>query len=102
MGIQDKVIVVSWARRVIGKYRMMETVQAKMDIINHRVKEVIGLFTPLVNKEIPFFWEEKWPLLTQEEYLEKLVHRRSDHSEFEDMQHTLSGPIVFNKLAGEF
>ena len=50
MGMKDKVVVVSCARRVIGKYKMMETVQAKMDIINHRVKEVISFFNPLVNK----------------------------------------------------
>ena len=93
MGIHEKVVVVSWARRVIGKYRTMETVQAKMDIINHRVKEVISLFNPLVNKGIPFFWEEKGPLLTQEKYLEKLVHRGSDHKKFEDMQHALSSSI---------
>ena len=93
--------MVSWARRVIGKYKIMESVQDKMDFISHRVKEVISLFTPLVNKGIPFFWEEKGPLLTQEKYLEKLVHRRSDHNKFEDMQHALSGPVVFNKLAGE-
>ena len=31
-----------------------------------------------------------------------MVHRRSDHSKFEDMEYTLSRPIVFNKLAGEF
>ena len=85
MGIRDKVVVVSWARRVIRKYRMMENVQAKINIINHRVKEVISLFNPLVNKGIPFFWEEKGPLLTQEEYLEKMVHRRSDHNKFEDL-----------------
>ena len=59
MGIEDKVVVVSWARRVIGKYRMMETMQAKIDIINHRVEEVISFFISLVNKGIPFFWEEK-------------------------------------------
>ena len=94
--------MVSWARRVIGKYIMMETVQAKMDIISHRFKEVIGLFTQMVNKVIPFFWEEKGPLLTQEEYLEKLVHRRSNHNKFEDMQQALSEPVVFDKLVGEF
>ena len=31
-----------------------------------------------------------------------MVHRRSDHNKFEDMQHALSGPVVFDKLAGEF
>ena len=42
MGIEDKVVVVSWARRVIGKHRMLETMQDKIDIINHRVEEVIS------------------------------------------------------------
>ena len=63
---------------------------------------MVSLLTPLVNKGIPFFGEEKGLLSTQEKYLEKLVHHRSDHSKFEDMQHALSGPVVFNKLAGEF
>ena len=63
---------------------------------------MIELFKPLVNRGIPFFWEEKGPLLTQEEYLEGLILRRSDQSSFGDMQHALSGPIVFEKLAGAF
>ena len=62
----------------------------------------MSLFIPLVNKGIPFFWQEKGPLLTQEEYLEKSVHCRSDHNKFEDMQHALSGPLAFQKLAAEF
>ena len=41
-------------------------------------------------------------MLTEEEYFEKLVHRRSDHNKFEDMEHALSGPILFDKLAREF
>ena len=63
---------------------------------------MISLINPLVNKGIPFFLEEKGPLLSQEEYLEKLVHRRSDHNKFEDMQHALSGPVLFDKLVREF
>ena len=55
--IQDRVVIISWARKVIGKYIMLDTVQAKVDIIGHKVKEVINLFTPLVRKGIPFFWE---------------------------------------------
>ena len=78
---------------------MLDTVQAKVDIISHRVKEVTNLFTPLVNMAIPFFWEEMGPLLSQEEYLEKLVNCRSDQSKFQDMQQALSGRVVFVKLA---
>ena len=72
-GIQDIVVIASWARKVVGKYIMLDTTQAKVDIIIHRVKEVTNLFTPLVSRGIPFFWEEKGPLLSQKEYLDKLV-----------------------------
>ena len=74
---------------------MLDTVQAKVDFISHKVKEVINLFTPLVSRGIPFFQEENRPLLSQKEYLDKLVNCRSDHSKFEDMQQAMSRRVVF-------
>ena len=73
-----------------------------MDIISHKIKEVDDLFNPIVNRGIPFFWEEKGPLLSQKESLHKLVNCRSYYSKCEDMQQDLSGRVVFDKLAGEF
>ena len=87
---------------MVEKYIILDTVHAKVDIISHKVKEVTKLFTPLVNRGIPFFWEEMETLLYQKEYLEKLVNYRSDHSKFEDMQQALFGRVVFDKMAGEF
>ena len=81
---------------------MLDTVQAKMDIIEHKVKEVIRLFKPLVDRGIPFFWEEKGPLLSQNYYLEWLVSFQSDNSKFRDMQQSLLGRTVFYKLGIEF
>ena len=81
---------------------MLDTVLEKIDIIDHKVKEVIKLFKPLVDRGVPFFWEEKWPLLSQKEYLEKFVSCRPDNSKFRDMQQSLLGTIVFDKLVGEF
>ena len=81
---------------------MLDTLQDKVDIISHKVKEVIKLFTPLVRRGIPFLLEEKGPLLSQKEYLDKLVNCRSDHTKFEDMQQALSGRVVFDKFAEEF
>ena len=40
--------------------------------------------------------------MTQEEYLERLILRRSDQSSFGDMQHALSSPVLFEKLAKSF
>ena len=100
--IQNRFVIIYGARKVVGKHRMLDTVQAKIDFIDLKVKEVIELFKPLVNKGIPFFWEEKGPLLSQKEYLDKLVNCKSDHSKFEYMQQALSGRVVFDKLAEEF
>ena len=70
---------------MVRKHRMLDTVQAKIDIIDHRVQEVIKLFKPLVSRGIPFFWEEMEPLLPQDEYLERLILCRDDHNKFGDM-----------------
>ena len=63
-GIQNRVAVVSRVRKVVTKHMMLETTWAKIEVIEHKVLEVIKLFKPLVSKGIPFFWEEKGPLLS--------------------------------------
>ena len=49
-GIQNRVVVVSGARKVVAKRRMLETVQAKIKFIEHKFLEVINIFRPLVRK----------------------------------------------------
>ena len=88
-GIQKRVVVVSRARKVVAKHRMLEIVRAKIEAIEHKVLKVIKLFKPLVIKVLPFFWEEKGPLLSQKEYREYLVHCRLDNSKFGYMQQSL-------------
>ena len=66
--IQNRVVVVSGARKVIAKNRMLETVQAKIEVIEHKVKEVIRLFKPLVGRGIHFLLEWKGHVLSQKEY----------------------------------
>ena len=53
--IQNIVAIISRARKVIAKHRIINTVHAKIGIIDHKVKEVIKLFKPLVNRGIPLF-----------------------------------------------
>ena len=66
-GIQNRVAIISGARKVIAKHRMLDTILAKIDIIDHKVREVIKLFKPLVERGVPLFWEEKGPLLSQKD-----------------------------------
>ena len=54
-GIQNSVAIVSGATKVVAKHRMLETVRAKIEVIEHKVLEGIKLFKPLVSKGLPFF-----------------------------------------------
>ena len=63
--IQDRVLVITWARKVVNKHRHLETVEAKVNFMHNQVKEFILRFSPLFKIGIPFFWEENRPMLSQ-------------------------------------
>ena len=67
-GIQNRIVVVFGARKVVAKHRMLETVWAKIEVMEHKSREVIKLFKPPVSKGLPIFWEEKGPLMSHKEY----------------------------------
>ena len=52
---ESKTKTLNILRKVIAKHRILEIVRAKIDVIEHKVKEVIKLFKPLVDRYIPFF-----------------------------------------------
>ena len=60
------------------------------------------MFDPWFKKGLPFFWEEKGDMLTQEEYQDKLIECISDHINFAGMHQSLSGKTIVDKLADEF
>ena len=67
--------------------------------MNHQIKEFIKLFSPLFKRGLPFFWEEKGGMWSQKDYNDRLINSILDHKQFEDMQQSLSGKIVVDKLA---
>ena len=87
---------------MVRKYQHLDTIQEKIDIMNHQIKEFIKLFSPLFKRGLPFFWEEKGWMLSQKDYNDRLINCRLDHRQLEDMQQSLSGKIVVDKLAGDF
>ena len=56
----------------------------------------------LFQKGLPSFWKEDGRLLSQAEYEDLLVKCRLDHTKFEDMNQSLSGKTVVDKLAVDF
>ena len=79
--IQSRVSIIFGGRKVIAKHRMLDTIQAKIDIIKHKVKEVIWLFKTLVDRD-SFLLGREGTLLSQKEYLEHLVNYRSNNIKF--------------------
>ena len=63
--LQDRVLVITWERRVVNKYQHLETVQEKIDFMHNQIKEFIELFNPLFKRVLPFFWEEKGGMWSQ-------------------------------------
>jgi len=51
--IQDRFLVVTWARKVVNKCHHLETVQAKIDDMHYQIKEFIELFNPLFRRGVP-------------------------------------------------
>ena len=53
--LQNQVVVISGARRVKTKHRMMETVQAQIDVTDHKLREILRMLKTLVSRGLPFF-----------------------------------------------
>ena len=85
MKIKDIITMITCARKVVEKNQHIETMQAKIDIMQHHVNIFKGSFVSLFQKGLPFLGEEDRKLLTQVEYQDLLVKCRLDHKKFEDM-----------------
>ena len=92
----------TWARKVVKKYHHLDTVHVMVDILTHQVKLFNDMFDPLFKKGLPFFQKEKGAMLTKDDYYEILIERRLDHTKFADMDQSLSGKVIVDKLADEF
>ena len=52
-------MVITWARKVVNKYHHLATVEEKIDVMHHQIKEFIELFNPLFRRGLPFLWKKK-------------------------------------------
>ena len=100
--INDRITMITWAKKLVGKHHHIDIVQAKIDIMHYKVKVFKGSFVSLFQKGFPSFWEEYGRLFSQVEYQALLVKCRLDHKKFEDMNQSLLEKNVVDKLAVDF
>ena len=60
------------------------------------------MFKTLANRGLPFFWEERGPLLAQKDYKDFLLDYQSYHKKFGDMEQVFSRKVVFEKVENDF
>ena len=89
MDIKDRIEVITWARKVIGKHHHIESVQAKANLMRQQVKSFKGLFIELFKKVMPSFWDEHGTFISQSKYQVFLVKPRFDCKMCEDMTQPL-------------
>ena len=57
--IMNMISIITWDRKVVNQHHYLDTIEAKISIMEHEVKYFIEMFNPLVKMGPPFFWEEK-------------------------------------------
>ena len=78
-------------------------VEVKWNFMRKQADDFAEKFKPLVQRGLPFLWEEKGPMLSQKEYYDRLVECTRDHRKFKDItQQSLSSMTMIRKLSGEF
>ena len=59
-------------------------------------------FKPLFDKGLPTFWYNNDNLFNKDDYDNLLTHQRVNHDKFQDMEGTVKGEDILNKLEDDF
>ena len=89
-------------QRIIDKEVELKKVKAKIEELQKEIKEVYAILKPLNEKGLPYFWDEDNILLKKDEYDNLIVLKRNYHSQFENLEGTLKGEVVAQKLGDSF
>ena len=89
-------------QRVIENEELIHKVHDKRKIIQEEIKTVYVVFKPLMDKGLPYFWDNENKLLKNDRYDNLIVTKRNDHSSFEDLEGNLRGEVLVAKLGDVF
>ena len=68
MGIKEKIMVITWERKIVGKHHHIESVQAKVDQMLQHMKSFKDLFIEIFHKRLCYFLDADGKLISQYEY----------------------------------
>ena len=91
-----------WANKFIHKHHLMKMVQDRTDEMVAQVDNFKQEFKELFEDSFPSFWDEEGRMFLQEHYHNSLVQNRMDHSKFDDLEKSLTGKTIVDKLTEDF
>ena len=100
--IHDRFQMILSVQSIIDKDIALQKFKMKIEELQKEIKDVYSLFKPLIEKGLPHFWDEDNCLLKKEDYDNFLVHKRNDHSQFENLEGNLRGEVMVEKLGDIF
>ena len=102
IGVKYRNALIIWARIIITKHNLSNSVQNKASQLEKSVRDFKDLFEELFINGLPSLWYGKGKLHEQESYNALLTQTRMDHSRFEDLDEVLKGETVVEMLAIDF
>ena len=89
--INDRYQTTMLLQRVVDKEELANKVHTKIEALQKEIKEIYALFKPLMEKGLPYFWDDQNELLKKEQYENLIVAKRNDHAQFDDLEGNLRG-----------
>jgi hypothetical protein len=102
IGVKEKKTLIIWARRIIAKHNLLNSVQTKVVQMEQSIQEFKDTFEQLFVKGLPPFWDGKGILQDPEQYKSLLTQCRMDHSKFDDLEEKLKGPSLVEYITTDF
>lgn len=100
--ITDRYQTIILLQRVIEKEELIQKVHDKRKVLQEEIKIVYAIFKPLMDKGLPYFWDNENKFLKKDQYDNLIVNKRNDHSNFQDLEGNLRGEVLVANLGDVF
>ena len=80
----------------------MENVKTMAEEMIEEIQDFYKKFKPLFDKGLPTFWYTNDNLFDKEDYDNLLAQQRVNHDKFQELEGTLKGEDILNKLEDDF
>ena len=94
--------IIRRAKQFIEKHQLMNNVKSLAEEMKTEVEGFYKKFKHLFDKGLRTFWDNNDNLFNKDDYDNILAQQRMSHDKFHDMEGTLKGEEILNKLLDDF